>query len=175
MLWWVMTGCVGGQIGGPVWNADPEEEEEEETGEPDAGETGDTDTGGDSGGGDTAPEVPPDTRPAGSCEAVIPPEAVVIDRDRDDTTDDLLAWICRGATVSASGTRGAWFVDEGGELVVTGPEGRAWVHASASIAVFAGPTEVWAEEGADVRVEAEEVVVNWCPSLPFSGGPEAGC
>ncbi|MFZ5475751.1 MAG: hypothetical protein ACOZNI_03155 [Myxococcota bacterium] len=163
----VLAGCGGGSVGGASF-----------TRPADSGDTAAADTeGGDESGGSTAshgtPEV--DLRPPGSCSPTLPSDATVVRGESSMTEDDVRVWVCRGGILSTSGDRGAWYVDERGEALLSGTEGRAWVRASGILTVYAGPNEIWVEDGATVHVEADGVTVTTCATLPFAGGPADGC
>lgn len=171
-----LVGCMGSVAPGfelqnvPGERGDTGQDAGEETAGADSA-AGDDDSAADS--GDEVEEV--DTRPAGSCAPEIPVDARVLTDDAEVEEDDVLVWVCRGATVSAAGSTGAFFVDTRAELVLSGQGGRAWIRSGSTLNVFDGPNELWVEDGADVYIDALGVVVNECPTLTFTGGPADGC
>ncbi|MFN7145425.1 MAG: hypothetical protein ACK4YP_16750 [Myxococcota bacterium] len=151
-----------------------------DTGTDPGADTSDTDTSTDPDSGDTG--APVDTGPApldplegDPCVRPIPADARVVRGDVTSTEDRVRGWVCRGGMFSAGGFAVETYVEARGDGLLSGTGGRAWVRASGRLVVYAGPNEIWVEDGAELTIEAEGVVVNTCPTLTFTQGPADGC
>lgn len=128
-------------------------------------------------GADTAVDTGSDTGEIQGdlCAPVLPDTTQVVRGDVTLEGDGLVAWVCRGDTLSVAGDDGRYFVDDRAALVISGTGGRAWVLGTARVSVYGNVNELFVEEGADVHVEAEGVAVTTCTTLTFVGGPADGC
>lgn len=130
---------------------------------------------------DTAADTAADTGEiqGDPCAPILPETTQVVQGDATLAEDGVVALVCRAATLSAAGHDGRFFVEDRGDLVLSGSGGRVWAIGSARVSVYGGSTEVYVEEGVDVFVDpyldAGDVVVTTCSTLAFVGGPASGC
>ena len=109
------------------------------------------------------------------CTRSIPTDAAVVRDEVSSGEDRATAWVCRAGMYSTGGFGVSTFLEPRADALLSGTGGRAWVRATGRLVIYAGPNEVWVEEGAEVLVEAEGVVVTTCPAIVYTGGPNEGC
>lgn len=135
-----------------------------------------TDSGSDT---DTANDTPVDTGlpplEGDPCTRPVPTEALVVRDELSSEADRASAWVCRAGMFSTGGFGVSTFLESRADGLLSGTGGRAWVQASGRLVVYAGPNEVWVEDGAEITIEAEGVVVTTCPAIVFTDGPNDGC
>jgi hypothetical protein len=140
----------------------------DETADTGSGTTGTPDAGTPDAG--TPPEQP--------CQVALPDDVWIVSDDTGSTQDGIVAFVCRNDMMSYSGNGGVFFLDDRGELVVSGDRNIIFAPANARIHNFGEGNRIVLEKERSLSDESDDgAAVQLCDPLEYDLGGERdpGC